>query len=96
VNVTWTEQAILELGVKTTVETAGSIFGLSRTQSYEAIKKDRFPVPVLHVGRRLIVPTAAIRRALCLDMGMPGPAPPSPGSNTMCTPDTSPESRAAS
>ena len=62
--VTWTEEAIRGLGVRTDVETAGSIFGLSRTQSYEAVKGGRFPVPVIPVGRRLVVPTAPIRQIL--------------------------------
>ena len=44
--------------------TAGSIFGLSRTQSYEAVKHNRFPVPVIPVGRRLVVPVAPIRQLL--------------------------------
>lgn len=63
----WTEEAVRGLGVRTDVETAGSIFGLSRTQSYEAVKCGRFPVPVVHVGRRLVVPTAPIRRLLEMD-----------------------------
>lgn len=66
-NVTWTEAAIRALGVKTDVETAGSIFGLSRTQSYEAVKDGRFPVELVRVGRRMIVPTAPIRRLLGID-----------------------------
>jgi hypothetical protein len=65
--ITWTEEAIRGLGVRTDVETAGSILGLSRTQAYEAVKADRFPVPVIRVGRRLIVPTAPIRRLLGIE-----------------------------
>ena len=66
-NVTWTKAAIRALGVRTDVETAGSIFGLSRTQSYQAVSDDRFPVGVIRVGRRIIVPTAPIRRLLGID-----------------------------
>ncbi|MGH3226791.1 MAG: hypothetical protein ACRDPY_50290 [Streptosporangiaceae bacterium] len=65
--ITWTEEAIRGLGVRTDVETAGSIFGLSRTQSYVAIQADRFPVPVIRVGRRIVVPTAPIRRLLGIE-----------------------------
>lgn len=75
--VTWSDQEVRALGVRTDVETAGSIFGLSRTQSYMAIKGGRFPVPVITVGRRLIVPTAPIRRLLQIDQAEPvaaGPA----------------------
>jgi hypothetical protein len=70
VMVTWTEDAIRGLGVKTDVATAGSIFGLSRTQSYNAVKGGWFPVPVVPIGRtRLIVPTAPILKIL--RMGSP-------------------------
>jgi len=75
VNMTWTEEAIRALGVRTDVETAGSIFGLSRTQSYEAIKAGRFPVECVFVGRRIIVPTAPIRRLLLLETDSAGPPP---------------------
>jgi len=78
--VTWTEEALWGLGVKTDVETAGSIFGLSRTQAYLAVKEDRFPVPVVRVGRRLVVPTAPIRQLL--GMERPGPQPRDPADNT--------------
>ena len=63
-SIIWTEAAIRDLGVRTDVATAGSIFGLSRTQSYEAVRHGRFPVPVIPVGRRLVVPTAPIRQIL--------------------------------
>lgn len=70
-NDTWSEAEIRALGVKTDVETAGSIFGLSRTQSYEAVKGGRFPVEPVRVGRRMIVPTAPIRRLLGIDPQLP-------------------------
>lgn len=65
--ITWTEEAIRGLGVRTDVETAGSIFGLSRTQAYDAVNNDRFPVPVFRIGRRIVVPVAPIRRLLGMD-----------------------------
>lgn len=64
---TWTDDAVRALGVRTDVTTAGSIFGLSRTQAYEAVSAGRFPVPVIRVGRRVVVPVAPIRRLLELD-----------------------------
>lgn len=77
-NVTWSEEAIRALGTKTDVETAGAIFGMSRTQSYEAAKAGRFPVPVVPIGdHRLVVPVAPILRLLQIDadaMGETGPA----------------------
>lgn len=72
-NVTWSEEALRALGVKTDVETAGAVFGLSRTQSYEAAKAGRFPVPVVPIGEhRLVVPVAPILRLLQIDTGAAG------------------------
>ena len=66
--ITWTAAAIRGLGVRTTVPIAGAILaGLSETQSYELAKRGGFPVPVVKVGRRLVVPTAPILRILGLD-----------------------------
>ena len=65
--ITWNEEAIRRLGVRTNVETAGSIFGLSRTQSYESVRTGQFPVPVVRIGRRIVVPVAPILAALGLE-----------------------------
>jgi hypothetical protein len=79
---TWTAAEVLALGVRTNVETAGEILGgLSRTQAYLAVERGKFPVPVLKVGRRLVVPTAPLCRLLGIDPlsnGEGGPAPPGP------------------
>jgi hypothetical protein len=64
----WTPEAVKALGVRTTVEVAGSILGgLSRTQSYIAVQRGKFPVPVLRVGRRMVVPVQPILVLLGLD-----------------------------
>jgi hypothetical protein len=63
----WTAAAVFALGVRTDVETAGDIFGLSRTQAYEAVNHERFPVPTFRIGRRVVVPVAPILRVLGLD-----------------------------
>ena len=65
----WTAQEVRALGVQTDIATAGSIFGLSRTQAYVAVNNGLFPVPVIKVGRRYLVPTAPILRLLGLDPG---------------------------
>ena len=56
----WTPDAIRSLGVTTDVATAGAILGIGRTKSYALAKSGQFPVPVLGVGRRYVVPTPAI------------------------------------
>ncbi len=63
----WTEAAIRDLGVRTDATTAGSIFDMGRTATYEAIRQGTFPVPVLRCGARYVVPVAPILHALGLD-----------------------------
>lgn len=74
----WTRAEIEALGTRTTVEVAGSILGgLCRTESYELHKSGDFPVPVIKVGRRLVVPVQPILDLLGLgppDMATAGPA----------------------
>lgn len=47
-----------------TVEIACRALSVSSWAGYQAIKRGDFPVPTLSVGRRIVVPTAALRRAL--------------------------------
>lgn len=75
----WTAEAIQDLGVQTDVPTAGSIFGWGKDASYRAIKRGEFPVPVLQLGRRLVVPVQPILDLLGLGTpagGAPPEAPP--------------------
>ena len=78
--VTWTEEAIRALGVRTDVPTAGEIIaGWHRDDSYDAVKRGEFPVPVIRVGRRMIVPVRPILELLRIgapDTGATGSAPP--------------------
>lgn len=50
-----------------TVERAARALGISRASAYEAAKAG--VLPTIRVGRRLLVPTAALRRMLHLDDG---------------------------
>lgn len=64
----WTPEAVRALGVRTDVPTAGSILGgLCKDESYRMVKRGKFPVPVLRVGRRLVVPVQPILELLGLD-----------------------------
>jgi hypothetical protein len=73
---TWTPEAVIALGVRTDVPTAGAILaGLNRDESYRAVKRGAFPVPVLKVGRRLVVPVQPILQLLGLDMAAGGTSP---------------------
>lgn len=52
------------------VEEAGrAAFGLGRAASYEAVR--RGDIPSIRIGRKLVVPTAALRRLLQLDDSAP-------------------------
>jgi hypothetical protein len=56
----WTPEVIRRLGMTTDVTTAGAILGIGRSKAYELAKSGQFPVAVLRIGRRYLVPTAAI------------------------------------
>ena len=45
-----------------TVEEAGLLLGISRNSAHEAVRRDE--IPVIRVGRRLLVPRAALMRLL--------------------------------
>jgi hypothetical protein len=53
----WTANAVRQLGLTTDVATAGAVLGIGRTKAYELAKSGEFPVPLLRVGRRYLVPT---------------------------------------
>lgn len=58
---TWSRAEVEALGVRTTVPIAGQIIaGLCPDEAYRMAKAGRFPVPVLHVGRRMVVPVQPI------------------------------------
>ena len=50
------------------VEAVGEALGVSRSTAYEAVRSGE--IPSIRIGRRIVVPTAAVRRLLQLD----GPA----------------------
>jgi excisionase family DNA binding protein len=50
-----------------TVEEAGEILGISRWAAYEAAKKKQ--IPVVAIGRRLIVPRHGLEKLLLSDGG---------------------------
>lgn len=48
-----------------TIEEAGRWLGLGRPAAYEAARRGE--IPTIRFGRRLVVPTAGLRRLLQLD-----------------------------
>ena len=60
----WTAEEVRRLGVHTDVPTASSVLGIGRTTGYELVGRGEFPIEVLHLGRRLIVPVAPLLELL--------------------------------
>lgn len=68
----WTPDQVRDLGVRTTVPIAGDVLaGLCETEAYALYRRGEFPVPVLRVGRRFVVPVAPILEALGLSADDP-------------------------
>lgn len=62
----WSEDQVRGLGVATDLVTAAAILGIGRTTAHALVRADRFPVPVIRVGRRYRVPVAPILRLLAI------------------------------
>ena len=71
----WTADAIRSLGMTTDLETAGAILGVGRTKAYELAKAGDFPVTVLRIGRRYVVPTQLLLKLLGADQTPTGSSP---------------------
>ena len=51
------------------VPEASARLGIGKTLGYELARTNRFPVRVLRLGRRLVVPTAALAEVLAGERG---------------------------
>ncbi len=72
-----TVEDLLDLPVSVGIEDAGRAFGISRGLAYRMQREGRFPVPVLRIGRRLVVTRASLLNAL----GVTNPGVPLPSSS---------------
>ena len=54
----WTPDAVRQLGMTTDIETAASILGIGRTLAFELARNNEFPVRLLRLGRRIVVPVS--------------------------------------
>jgi excisionase family DNA binding protein len=50
-----------------TVEAAALVYGIARASAYEGVRTGE--IPSIRVGRRILIPTAAVRRQLGLNDG---------------------------
>lgn len=46
------------------IETVGKVLGISRPVAYELARRDDLPVPVIRLGRRMVVSKAALQAVL--------------------------------
>lgn len=52
---------------------AADLLGIGRSTAYVAVRKGKFPFPVIHIGSRIVVPVAPLLEALGLDKLPPLP-----------------------
>lgn len=63
----WTVKAVRQLGMTTDVETAAAIIGIGRTLAYDLVRTDEFPVRLIRLGRRVVVPVPDLLKFLGAD-----------------------------
>ncbi|MEV6922944.1 DNA-binding protein [Dactylosporangium sp. NPDC051485] len=63
----WTINAVRKLPATVDIETAGAVLGIGRSKAYELAKAEEFPVRVLRIGRRYLVPTSLLLKLLGVD-----------------------------
>lgn len=71
----WTVDQVRAVGATTDVPTAGAVLGIGRTTAYQLVQAGQFPVPVLRLGRRIVVPVPYLLAVLGAP---PGPGAPGP------------------
>jgi predicted DNA-binding transcriptional regulator AlpA len=60
------EDDLRQLPVVVDLLTAAAVLGVGRTAAYEMVRSGCWPTPVLRLGNRIRVPTAALRELLSL------------------------------
>jgi predicted DNA-binding transcriptional regulator AlpA len=62
-----TREQLSQLPTVLDVPTAAAILGVGRTAAYDLIRTNRWPTPVLHVGKLIRIPTAPLLRLVGLE-----------------------------
>jgi predicted DNA-binding transcriptional regulator AlpA len=65
------EDDLRQLPVVVDLLTAAAVLGIGRTAAYEMVRTGCWPTPVLRLGNRIRVPTAALRELLRLSTETP-------------------------
>lgn len=60
-------QQLRELPTVIDVPTAAAILGIGRTAAYELVRTNRWPTPVVHVGKLIRIPTAPLLRMVGIE-----------------------------
>jgi predicted DNA-binding transcriptional regulator AlpA len=55
-----TDEQVRSLPAVVDVPTAAALLGVGRTAAYELIRTNRWPTPVLHLGKLIRIPTAPL------------------------------------
>jgi predicted DNA-binding transcriptional regulator AlpA len=76
---TFTASEVRALPAVVDVVTAGQVLGIGRTVAYELVRTNRFPTPVLRVGRQIKIPTAYLIDLLALSTDARTSLPQPPG-----------------
>ncbi|MGX6511275.1 DNA-binding protein [Rhodococcus sp. SJ-2] len=63
----WSPKSVADLGVRTDMETSNEILGMSRAYGYQLAKEGKYPVPVLKLGRKYVVPVAGLLKVLGIE-----------------------------
>lgn len=56
------------------IRDAAPLLGISASTAYAAVRAGTFPVPVIHIGGRIVVPTAPLRKLLGIEGDDPAAA----------------------
>ncbi len=64
---TSTPEEVRSLGVRTDLSTASRVLGIGRNSGDLLAARDNYPVPLLRLGRRYVVPGAGLLTALGID-----------------------------
>ncbi len=68
------EDDLHQLPVVVDLLTAAAVLGIGRTTAYEMVRAGRWPTPVLRLGHRIRIPTAALRELVSLSTATPSAA----------------------
>ncbi len=60
----WSVEQVRSLGVRTDLLTAASVLGIGRTTAHALARRGNFPVPVLRLGARYVVPVRPLLELL--------------------------------